>query len=119
MQAVPCQVGGVHGKGQLYWAVEGEGPELWVSVPWQNPPAVPTFGMSSLRAALFSPLKPLDVHGGVASADSDGPLAAASPQEGHIEQVGPRPPPPVCLEGLQGSLLDEFSGPRRVCGWWS
>lgn len=50
-----------------------EGPELWDSVPWQDPPAVPTFGMASLRVALFVPLKPLDVHGGVASADSDGP----------------------------------------------
>lgn len=72
-----------------------EGPELWDSGPWRDPPAVPTFGMSSLRVALFSPLKPLDVHGGVASADSDGPLAAASPQEGGIEQVGPGTSPSV------------------------
>lgn len=56
-----------------------DGPELWDSVPWQDPLAVLTFGVSSPWAALFSPLKPLDVYGGVASADSDGPLAVASP----------------------------------------
>lgn len=40
-------------------------PELWDSVPWQDPLAVLTFGMSSPWAALFSPLKPLNVYGGV------------------------------------------------------
>lgn len=80
-----------------------EGPELRDSVPWQDPPAVPTFGMPRLWVALFSSLKRLDVHGGVASANSDDSVAAASPQEskwvpGHLSLV--------CLEGLQGSSLD-------------
>lgn len=84
-----------------------KGPGLWGSVPWQDPPAVPTVRMPSLWVALFSSSKPHDVHGGVASADRGGTLAAASPQEGGFEQVGPRlPHPPMCLEDLQGLSLD-------------
>jgi hypothetical protein len=82
-----------------------EGPGLWSSVPWQDPRAMPTFGMPSLWVALFSSSKPLDVHGGVASADRDGPLAASKWAPGY-------PPTPMCLEDLQGSSLDYNS--RRV-----
>lgn len=75
-----------------------------------------TFGMFSLWVALFSSLKPLDVHRGVAAADNVGPLAAASPCEGGIEHVDPGHHPQCALGVFRVLIRLIRRDPRRVQG---